>query len=226
MRRDPGRSRSWQDGSARERATDRSRVVWWAAAIGIMWGASLATQYVASRLVYHPHLGPWLYQAPAAARGYLRTGAIICALAAAIALLRREWRWWFAPLALAAISAMTVSAGPVYAPLRVFTWHAAYRGIPAYHALFVQAWVILGGVALVVTITAQGATRDPRDRDRPRTPRPLWGGGPASRGWGPEYSRRPWPVVHGIIGNPLPSGGEDNDHAADPADPHRGDLYS
>jgi hypothetical protein len=224
-RRDSRRSRSEQPGSVREGAPDRSRVVWWATAMGVMWGASLATQYVAARLLYHPHLGPWLYQAPATARGSVRTAAIASALAAAVALLKRGWRWLFVPLALVAISAMAVWAGPVYAPLRVFTWHTAYRFIPAYYTLFARAWIILGGVALVVTITAQGATRAPHNRDRPEAPRPLWGRGPASRGWGRDYSRRPWPAVHAIVGHPPPTR-RDDIPTADPGDPAGGDLYS
>jgi hypothetical protein len=132
-------------------------------AIGAMWGAGLATEYVAGRLAYHPHLGAWFYHAAAADRPRLAWTVIICIVVAVAVLPARRWRWGAVPLSLAALTATIARQAPLYSPERVFVWYAAYHGLRAYRQLFVGAWLIAGIVTLAVTVAAlRLATTDDR----------------------------------------------------------------
>jgi hypothetical protein len=143
-----------------------------------MWGAGLATQYVAERLAYHPHLGAWLYRASAADRPRLGGTVVICVVAAVAVLTTRRWRWGAVPLSLAALTARIARQAPLYSPERVFVWYAAYHGVRAYRQLFEGAWLIAGLVTLAVMVAAvRLATRDDRI-ERDMSPRQLLRAGP------------------------------------------------
>ncbi|GEM_PF-6811778 len=118
-----------------------------ATALSTTWGLGLATQYVAIRLAFHPHLGPPAYRvAPAVV--HLLPAVAACGIAGALALsLLPDRRWTAAPMLAAAASALALRHGALYSPIRVVAWYAAYRGVPAYSSLFAIAWVITGTVA-------------------------------------------------------------------------------
>lgn len=136
----------------------RSGATYVGAAVGAVWASALATQYVAGRLAYHPHLGPWLYRAPETDRHRLQLAVATCATAAAMALACRSRRWAAVPLALAAVSAAIVRNAPIYSPARIFVWYGAYRTIRPYRELFVTAWVVFGITLLAVALAAARLT--------------------------------------------------------------------
>ena len=176
------------------RASSRARVAWAGAGIGGLWGLALATQYLAARLVYHPHLGPWLYRAPLAARASLQIWSVTCLVTAVVVLLSRRVQWTTIPLGLAAFSLALARNVRVYSPLRIFAWYAAYHKVTAYRGLFIMAWSIRGLVAVTIALVALAAARrffpDEQLATRwmpggpPQHPYlALWGA--AHRGWTP-----------------------------------------
>jgi len=142
------------------------------AAVGVVWAVALATQYVAARLAYHPHLGPWIYRASAVARDRLRVATIICCVAAIMALPMHRWRWGAVLLGFAAVTAIIARQAPLYSPERVFVWYAAYHTVREYRQLFVVTWLICGTVAVVVTIAIMRLTVG--DRPSPRAAPTRW----------------------------------------------------
>jgi hypothetical protein len=125
-------------------------------AIAVVWGMALATQWVAARLGYHPHLGAWIYRAPPWADRWLRWGSIgAAAIAGLVLLLAARRRWAALPLALAGLSMTALRGGPVYSPTRVFIWYAAYHRVGAYRPLFGVAWFVLGGTTLALVIAVE-----------------------------------------------------------------------
>jgi hypothetical protein len=148
-------------------------------ALALVWGMALATQWVAARLGYHPHLGAWIYRVPPVGDRWLRWGSIGAAGCAGLVLLvAARWRWAALPLALAGVSMTALRGGPVYSPTRVFIWYAAYHRVRAYRPLFGVAWFVLGGTTLALVIAAE--------RLALRTHRPALAGG-ARR---PDAARR------------------------------------
>jgi hypothetical protein len=119
-----------------------------------VWAAGLATQYVAARLAYHPHLGPWLYRASSSARARFGLAVVVCAIVAGIALCTRRWRWAVVPLALTTVSAMILRDAPLYSPGRVFLWYKAYHTVAAYRHLFLVAWGIFAVATVAATVAA------------------------------------------------------------------------
>jgi hypothetical protein len=146
-----------------------------AALVGVVWSAGLATQYVAARLRYHPHLGPWVYRASAAGRSRLTLVVPLCLLAGAMALMTQRWRWGLVPFSFAAITGTIARNAPLYSPERLFVWYTAYHRVQAYHTLFVGAWLIFGVATVLATLAATHlCAREPRPTPPPRLP-------PASR---------------------------------------------
>ena len=214
------------------RAAARRQLGWGGAALGGLWGAAVATQYIAARLAYHPHLGPWLYRVSASARGSLGSWRVACALAVIGALLSRRWRWMAVPLGLAALSLTIARHAPLYSPARLFVWYAAYHRVAAYRALFAVAWSMCGVVAIAVTLAARAAAGrpEPTDRDGSRwsinghrmhdpTYRSLAAWGVANRGRfspaPPLSSPADWPPppvepdpMHVLAGSPSPAPSE------------------
>ncbi len=131
------------------------------AVTGAVWASGFATQYVAARLAYHPHLGPWLYRASSSARERFGIAIPLCLVSAGLALLTRRWRWAVIPLVLAAVTAAIARTAPLYAPDRIFVWYRAYHTVSAYRPLFVAAWAIfvIATVAATVAAARLAATR-------------------------------------------------------------------
>jgi hypothetical protein len=124
------------------------------AVAGAVWAAAFATQYVAARLAYHPHLGPWLYRASSSARARFSIAIPVCLVAAGIALVTRRWRWAAIPLVLSTATAMILRDAPLYSPDRVFVWYKAYHTVSAYRPLFLVAWAIFAIATVAATIAA------------------------------------------------------------------------
>ncbi len=139
-------------GSRRARsgpAGDRAVVVF--LTLGIGWAAAVATQYVAARFAYHPHLGPALVHLNPRLMHGLRWAA--AALAACAGLVLSVWglRWLTPPFAIAAASACAAGSGPIYAPHRVFVWYAAYHHIAAFAPIFRAGWLVFAAAAAIVS---------------------------------------------------------------------------
>lgn len=122
--------------------------------LDITWAAGLSTQFVASRLGYHPHLGDPLFRASFATKVWLEAAAVLCIVAAVLCLLSWRCRVAAVPLAILAVTAIAVRNGPVYPPAQVFVWHAAYQRIPDYEHLFATAWGILAATSVVLFLTS------------------------------------------------------------------------
>jgi len=130
----------------------------WAALIivllDITWAAGLSTQFVASRLGYHRHLGDFLFRVSLATKVWLEAAAVLCIVAAVLCLLSWRWRPAAVPLSLLSVTAIAVRHGPVYQPARVFVWHAAYQRIPDYEHLFATAWAILAAASVALVLSS------------------------------------------------------------------------
>ena len=150
-----------------------SRAAAFVAALALIWGSALATQYIAARLGYQPRLGAWAYRAPASSRQILRIALALVATAAVLAPLRPTTRWYSVPLGLVAASAYAVIKGPIYAPTRVYIWYATYGTGSAYRAPFLTAWLVIAASVILVTVAAH---RVRRPNAGPASPgRPLKG---------------------------------------------------
>jgi hypothetical protein len=125
-----------------------------AVVLDITWAASLSTQFVAARLGYHRHLGDPVFRASSATKIWLEATAVLCIMVAVLCLLGLRWRAAAVPLLLLAVTAFAVGNGPVYAPTRVFVWHAAYQRIPDYEHVFATAWAILATVSVSLFLTS------------------------------------------------------------------------
>jgi hypothetical protein len=130
-----------------------------AVVVDIVWAAGLATQFVAARLGYHPHLGTPLFRASPAMKSWVMAAAVVCIVAAVVCLLVWRWRPAVIPLVVLAATATAIWHGPVYAPARFFSWHAAYRQIPGYGELFAEAWTIFAGVSVTLLLAIWRALR-------------------------------------------------------------------
>jgi hypothetical protein len=140
---------------------------------GAVWSAALATQYVAARLAYHPHLGPWVYRASSADRSRLKAAIVFCIVAGGIALMTRRWRWGVVPFSFAAITGTIARSAPLYSPDRIFVWYTAYHRVQAYRDLFIGAWIIFGVAAVAASFAARRlCAREPRPTPLPRLPPP------------------------------------------------------
>lgn len=150
----------------------RPRAVHASALAGAVWAAAFATQYVAARLAYHPHLGPWVYRASASARQRFGLMIPVCLVAAGVVLLTRRWRWSVVLLLLTAATAVIARDAPLYSPDRVFVWYRAYHAVPAYRQLFLMAWAIFAGatVAATVAVARLAAVRRELTPTAPRKP--------------------------------------------------------
>jgi hypothetical protein len=141
-------------GSQPNRSPPPRRAAHVAALVGAIWSAALATQYVAARLAYHPHLGPWVYRASAADQSRLKVVMVLCVVAGGIASMSRRWRWGVVPLSFAAITGAIARSAPLYSPERVFVWYTAYHRVRAYHGLFIGACIIFGVASIAATLAA------------------------------------------------------------------------
>jgi type IV secretion system protein VirD4 len=109
----------------------------------ITFGLWIGTQYIAWRFAYHPNLGPPVYVATPPVDRYTLALAVLC-LGSALALLPLPGvRRWAAPLLVAATVTATVSAAPLYSPLRFFTWTSAYGKVPGLAAILSEGMYAL-----------------------------------------------------------------------------------
>ena len=165
---------------------DGGRAAAWVAAVALVWGSALATQYIAARFGYQHRLGAWLYRAPARVQQILRIALALVTPAAVLALLRPTARWYSVPLALGAVSVYAVIAGPIYAPTGVYSWYGKYGGLSAYRASFLTAWLVIAGCVILVTVAAH---RVWRARVQPAAPGRAPPGRRANPWWGDRAIR-------------------------------------
>jgi hypothetical protein len=122
--------------------------------LDLTWASGLSTQFVASQLGYHPHLGDPLFRASLATKVWLEGAAVLCIVAAVLCLLSWRCRAEAVPLSILAVTAIAVRSGPVYPPAQVFVWHAAYQRITDYEHLFATAWGILATASVALFLTS------------------------------------------------------------------------
>lgn len=147
-----------------------------------VFAAWVGTQYIAHRLGHHPALGPALYTVPAGADQWPRSAVVLLVTAAIGMLLRIGDRSWAPPVAVlllaAAVVALALSLGPIYAPIRGVAWMVRYRHAPGVADILTQGvWV--SGAALFVALTLALAAR-PRWARRPSSTShgsATWGSG-------------------------------------------------
>jgi hypothetical protein len=130
--------------------------------LDVTWASSLSTQFVASRLAYHRHLGDPVFRASSVTMVWLEAAAVVCIVASVVCLLSWRRRAAAVPLSLVAVSAIAVRNGPVYSPVRVFIWHAAYQWIPDYAHLFATAWAILAAASVALFLSSWRIIRSGR----------------------------------------------------------------
>jgi hypothetical protein len=123
---------------------------WAGLAGGIVAGGGAATEYVAVRLQFHPHLGHAI-RVSESVRGHCAAVAATCGAAAlTMCLLRRLRSAAVAPI-LGAALATAAWMGPLHPPWRIVTWYVAYAArVPSYAPLFRTAFLI--GIAVTVIV--------------------------------------------------------------------------
>src|SRR3989441_7178435 len=127
--------------------TDRPLIV--CLALALVLGLAAGTQYVAWRFHYPLSLGAPLVVLPADAARWLRATGVLAAGTALVGVLLPWVRPLSVPLAIVAACAALASAGPIYAPYRIFVWYAAHAGGPGAAPVFRVAWILV--------VTANGA---------------------------------------------------------------------
>jgi len=128
-------------------AGDRALIV--LLTLGIVWAAAVATQYVAARFGYHPHLGSPILRLSPRTMHVLRWAAAGLAACAGLALWAHGIRWLTLALAVAAASAYVAALGPLYPPYCLFVWYSAYHHITAFTSIFRAGWAVFAGAAAV-----------------------------------------------------------------------------
>src|SRR5437879_6508464 len=126
--------------------TDRSLVVF--LTFGLVLGLVTGTDYVAWRFAFHPSLGAPLVVFKAHTARLLRGACVLAVGTALSSTLFPRVRGLLAPLVLAAVCTGLGSLGPVYAPYRIFEWHAAYAAVPSVAQVFRVAWAVVVTVAI------------------------------------------------------------------------------
>lgn len=130
--------------------------------LGLLLATAAGTQYVAWRFAFHPSLGAPLIVFGAASVRVLR-GACVLAAAGAVACglepRLRPLRPLVLPLFLVATVAGLASAGPLYAPYRIFLWHAANAHLSAAAPVFRGAWALVATMAIACSIAVTSVWR-------------------------------------------------------------------
>jgi type IV secretion system protein VirD4 len=122
-------------------------------AAGVLGGLTAATQYVADRLAYHPHLGPALYPRAALPPAVCLATAV-AGLALAVLLARTPSGRPACPAAVTlALLALAASRGPIYAPTRAVQWAMAFRRATEHRP---EEWARLRAVFLAARLPAAG----------------------------------------------------------------------
>jgi type IV secretion system protein VirD4 len=143
----------------------------WASALLILfatvWAALLATQFVAWRFRFHGSLGPPAIFAPPNIQRLLRWAALGLLNGAIVAGAVRRGRRVALSLLVAGSSALAASSGPLYSPVRLFTWYNAYARlahvatakqprsfVPSGNALRSMGIVFVEGFAVLLSASA------------------------------------------------------------------------
>src|SRR2546422_2505945 len=132
--------------------TDRPLIV--GLALALVLGLAAGTQYVAWRFHYHPNLGTPLVVVPAQTARWLRATGVLAAGTALVGLLLPWLRPLSVPLACVAVCTALASAGPIYAPYRIFGWYAANANaaVPGAAPVFRIAWILVVTVGVAAAV--------------------------------------------------------------------------
>jgi type IV secretion system protein VirD4 len=121
--------------------------------VDLAYACAVATQYVAWRIAYHPHLGPFaVVIGPTLAQGSHALGVGLCAVTG-LAFGWPESRRAVPFLIVIAATALAVMAAPFYAPHRIFVWLFAYRHAPPLDGVL-RDGVEVGGAATIAAVIA------------------------------------------------------------------------
>jgi type IV secretion system protein VirD4 len=128
-------------------------------------GLAAGTQYVAWRFHYYSELGAPLIVVPADAARWLRGVSVLAAGTALLGVLLPGLRRLSVPLLVVAACTALASAGPLYAPHRIFFWYAHYGTVPGAVTVFRTTWIVVVsvtvGAALAVMMTWRYRRRSP-----------------------------------------------------------------
>lgn len=117
------------------------------AALYALW---VATEIVAWRLQFQPHLGRVLVVSARVAWVW-RLVAAVCAGTSILVLIWRRTRRWSVMLLVVAVGGWCVSLGGVYRPQRLLVWLYAYRHVPALQPfLHAGVWTFAGMLVVAV----------------------------------------------------------------------------
>jgi type IV secretion system protein VirD4 len=128
-------------------------------AIGLLVAAWAGTQYVAWRLAFPPSLGAPLVVPDARERELLRALAVLAMGSALAVLCVAQLRGLCVPLLLLGLSSALASLGPLYAPHAIVVWYAANAQVTAAASIFRIGWILVGGLAVLVSLTLASAGR-------------------------------------------------------------------
>jgi len=160
-------------------------------AVYALW---VATEIVAWRLRFHPHLGPVMTLDAGTALAW-RVGAAVLASTAIAASAWRFTRRFCLAVAAVAVGAWCVSLAEVYGPQRLLVWMYAYRHVPALTPVLHDGVWVFGAMALLAALGTVAAwpTASPREVS----------GSHGTAEWGnPAELLRPVGVVVGRWGRP------------------------
>ena len=131
--------------------TDRPLIVW--LGLALAFGLAAGTQYVAWRFHYDSNLGAPLVVVPAHFARWLVATGVVAAGTALVGVVLPLLRQLSVPLLFMAAGAVLASAGPIYAPHRLFVWYAQYGTVPAAATVFRTAWIVVV-TASIATVLA------------------------------------------------------------------------
>src|SRR5947208_3538509 len=130
--------------------TDRPLIV--GLALALVLGLAAGTQYVAWRFHDHPNLGTPLVVVPAHTARWLRATGVLAAGTALVGVFLPWLRPLSVSLVCVAVCTALSSAGPIYAPYRIFVWHAANASVPGVAPVFRVAWILVVTVGVTAAL--------------------------------------------------------------------------
>ncbi|HWZ59046.1 MAG TPA: type IV secretory system conjugative DNA transfer family protein [Gemmatimonadaceae bacterium] len=113
----------------------------------------MATEIVAWRLRFHPHLGPVTLVSARVALAW-RLAAAALAGAAVLLLAWRRTRSWSVLILVMAVGAWCVSLGAVYKPQRILVWMYAYRHVSDLQAVLHIGVSVFAGMLVAAVVGA------------------------------------------------------------------------
>ena len=146
--------------------TDRPLIV--CLGLALVFGLAAGTQYVAWRFHYHPNLGTPLFVVPAHSARWLWATGVVAAGTALVGVVLPLLRHLSVRLLFVAACTVLASAGPIYAPHRLFVWYAQYGTVPGAATVFRTAWMVvvtasIGAVLAVVMAWRHRRRSSPSD---------------------------------------------------------------